>query len=299
MAAVGELSFIGLGGMGGPMVSRLLVAGYRVTVTDLNPQVVKAAVAEGATAVASARAAADASEIVMLSLPTPDIVQAVAMGAEGVAGSRSKILVDLSTTGPTVTRRISAALAACGIAYVDAPVSGGVAGAIEGSLAVMCSGDPAAVKAVEPMLKVIGSRIFNLGCEPGLGQVAKLANNLLAATFLAATMEAVAFGVRGGVDPKQLIDIINCSTGRSFVSEVVVPRAVLNESFSIGVPTEMMHKDVKLCLAEAEAVNVPMWLGSATGQFYKFAMSQGYARADVTSLAKIFGNWANIRYRLD
>lgn len=299
MAAAERLSFIGLGGMGGPMVSRLLEAGYHVTVNDLNAQAIEAAVAKGAIAAVSPRSAADASEIVMISLPTPEIVQAVATGAGGLAGSLAKIVVDLSTTGPTVARRIGAALAECGIAYVDAPVSGGVTGAIEGSLAVMCSGDPAAIEAVEPMLKVIGSRIFNVGGEAGLGQIAKLANNLLGASFLTATMEALAFGVRAGVDPKQLTDIINCSTGRSFVSEVVIPGAVLTETFDIGVPTEMLHKDVKLCLAEAEAVNVPMWLGSATGQFYSFAMSQGYARADVTSLAKIFGNWADIRCRPD
>ena len=178
---------------------------------------------------------------------------------------------------------------------MDAPVSGGVAGAESGQLAIMYSGHRAACEAVEPILKVIGNRLFRLGDDSGLGQIAKLANNLLSAMFLVATTEVLAFGVRSGVDAEQLIDIINSSTGRSFASEVVIPAAVLDESFDIGVPTEMMHKDVKLCLAAAEAASVPMWLGSATGQFYSFAMSQGYAKADVTSLAKIFGEWAHIR----
>jgi 3-hydroxyisobutyrate dehydrogenase len=176
-------------------------------------------------------------------------------------------------------------------------VSGGVAGAIEGRLAIMCSGDAAAFELVEPMLKVIGNRVFKVGREPGLGQVAKLANNLLSATLVAATSEALAFGVRSGLDPKQLIDIINASSGRSYASEVVIPAAVLTETFDIGFRMELMHKDVKLCLAEAENVNVPMWLGGATGQFYNFAMSQGYAKADVTAGAKIFASWAGIQYR--
>jgi len=297
MAAVRRLSFIGLGAMGGPMVKRLLAAGYEVTVCDLNPDAVAAAEAHGATAAANARGAAEANEIVITCLPKPEIVEAVATGPDGVAGSSARIFVDLSTTGPEVTRRISAALGQRGIACVDAPVSGGVAGAEAGQLAIMCSGNRAACETVEPIFKVIGNRIFKLGDEPGRGQVAKLANNLLSAMFLVATTEALAFGAKAGVDPKQLVDIINASTGRSFISEVVIPAAVLDESFDIGVPTEMMHKDVKLCLAAAEAASVPMWLGSATGQFYSFAMSQGHAKADVTSLARIFGDWAHIRYR--
>lgn len=279
------------------MVQRFLAAGYEVTVSDVNPGAVDAAVGKGATAAANARDAANASDIVMTCLPKPEIVEAVATGPDGIAGSRTRIFVDLSTTGPEVTRRIAATLGQHGIACVDAPVSGGVAGAAAGQLAIMCSGHRAARETVEPIFRVIGNRIFQLGDEPGLGQIAKLANNLLSAMFLVATIEALAFGVRSGVDPRQLIDIINASTGRSFASEVVIPAAVLDESFDIGVPTEMMHKDVKLCLAAAEAASVPMWLGSATGQFYSYAMSQGYAKADVTSLARIFGEWAHIRYQ--
>lgn len=297
MASVGQLSFIGLGSMGGPMVKRLLAAGYQVTVSDVNPEAVAAVVAQGAIAATSVRAAADANAIVMASLPTPAIVEAVATGPDGVSSSGAKVFVDLSTTGPTVTRRVAAVLAERGIVCVDAPVSGGVAGAVEGRLAIMRSGDAAACATVDPMLKVIGNRIFDVGAEPGLGQVAKLANNLLSASFLAATAEALAFGVRSGVDAKQLVEIINASTGRSFASEVVIPAAVLTETFDVGFRTELMHKDVKLCLNEAEAVQVPMWLGAATRQFYDYAMSQGHAKADVTSVAKIFASWADIRYR--
>lgn len=295
--AAGKLSFIGLGSMGGPMVSRLLSAGFEVTVNDINGEAVEAAVSRGAVAAGSVKEASDANDIVLVSLPTPAVVEAVAIGEAGVSTGGAKVFVDLSTTGPSVTRRVAAAMSKRGIAYVDAPVSGGVAGAIDGRLAIMCSGDAAAFELVEPMLKVIGNRVFKVGREPGLGQVAKLANNLLSATLVAATSEALAFGVRSGLDPKQLIDIINASSGRSYASEVVIPAAVLTETFDIGFRMELMHKDVKLCLAEAENVNVPMWLGGATGQFYNFAMSQGYAKADVTAGAKIFASWAGIQYR--
>ena len=105
-------------------------------------------------------------------------------------------------------------------------------------------------------------------------------------------MEALSFGTRAGVDPQKLIEVINSSTGRSFMSEAVIPATVLTGTFDIGTPTEMLHKDVTLCLNEAEALDVPMWLGNATGQFYKFAMSQGFAREDVTKLATIFDDWA-------
>jgi len=297
MAIAGKLSFIGLGAMGGPMVNRLLEAGFEVTVSDVNPNAVAAAVARGAISAGNVEEASDANDIVLVSLPTPAIVEAVAIGAGGVSEGGAKVFVDLSTTGPTVTRRIAASLSKRKIGYVDAPVSGGVAGAINGRLAIMCSGDPATVELVRPMLKSIGNRIFDVGREPGLGQVAKLANNLLSATLIAATSEALAFGVRSGLDPKQLIEIINASSGRSYASEVVIPAAVLTETFDIGFRMELMHKDVKLCLAEAENVNMPMWLGSATGQFYNYAMSQGYAKADVTAGAKIFAGWAGIQYR--
>lgn len=294
MATVGKLSFIGLGSMGGPMVNRLLDAGFAVTVSDVSLDAIATAVARGAIAANSAKDASDANEIVLVSLPTPGVVESV---ARDVSTGGAKVFVDLSTTGPTATRRIAALLAERGIAYVDAPVSGGVAGAVNGRLAIMCSGEPAHLAQVEAMLKVIGNRIFNVGREPGLGQAAKLANNLLTATLIAATSEALAFGVRSGLDPKQLVDIINVSSGRSYASEVVIPAAVLTETFDVGFRMELMHKDVKLCLTEAENVNVPMWLGGATGQFYNFAMSQGYGKSDVTAGAKIFADWAGIKYR--
>ena len=220
-----ELGFVGVGKMGEPMANRLLDAGHRLTVYDIREEAVTAIVARGATSVTSSRAVADRSDVVFFSLPEPDDVRGEAIGEMGViTGCRAKILVDLSTTGRQTTLAVAEALAKAEMSLVDAPVSGGIAGARKGTLAVMASGVPRALARVSPLLNVFG-KVFTVGNEPGMGQVMKLANNLMSATAMAITTEALVMGVKAGLDPKLMIDVINSGTGRNTATETKFPQA--------------------------------------------------------------------------
>src|ERR1700760_3070043 len=185
-----ELGFVGVGRMGGPMTERLLEAGYSLTIFDPDASQVEALVKKGAKKASSAAEVASAADIVLVSLPTPDIVRNVALGEKGIArGNRVRTLIDLSTTGPGVSNIVAKELTQRNIAWVDSPVSGGVKGAIAGTLAVMVSCPKPVFEEIEPILKVFG-KIFFTGEKPGLAQSAKLANNLMAAVAPAIPAEA-------------------------------------------------------------------------------------------------------------
>jgi 3-hydroxyisobutyrate dehydrogenase-like beta-hydroxyacid dehydrogenase len=251
-----DIGFIGLGNMGFPMARRLLEAGHRLTVFDTRRDAIERLAALGAQAAGSVREVADRVETVMASLPTPDIVLAVATGADGVIeGKRVLRFVDLSTTGAVMARRVCAALSERNIVQIDSPVSGGVDGAENGTLAVMASGPRAEVEAVEPALAVFG-KVFLIGEQPGAGQTMKLANNVLSATAMAATSEAMVIGVKAGLDPRVMLDVINAGSGRNTATEHKFSRAVLPGTFDLGFSNGLMMKDVKLCLAEAQALGV-------------------------------------------
>ena len=263
-----NIGFIGLGNMGAPLASRLIDAGYRLVVHDARAGAADALVAKGALATDSPAAVAASAKTVLLSLPTPEIVHAVALGARGIAdGDQVKTVVDLSTTGAQMAQRVAASLAERGIAWVDSPVSGGVAGAIKGTLAVMVSCPKPAFGALEALLANFG-RVFFIGEAPGMGQTMKLCNNLLSATALAAASEAVVMGVKAGLDARTMIDVINAGSGRNRATEDKFPRAILNRSFDFGFSTGLMTKDVRLCLEEAEALGVPMLVAGAVRQLW-------------------------------
>jgi 3-hydroxyisobutyrate dehydrogenase-like beta-hydroxyacid dehydrogenase len=292
-----SLGFIGLGRMGGPMAGRLLDAGHRLTVFDISGQVVQPLVARGAVRADSAAEAASAAEIVLVSLPTPDVVHEVALGAEGVAsGSRAKIMIDLSTTGPGVASRVAAGLAARGIQAVDAPVSGGVKGACDGTLAVMVSCPRPVFDIVEPITRNFG-KVFYIGDKPGLAQVVKLGNNILSATALVASAEALAMGVKAGVDPQVMLDVINAGSGRNSATQDKFPRAILPGTFDFGFATGLLYKDVRLCVDEAEALGVPMVLGAVVRQMLAVTQAKYGATSDFTSIARVIEEWAGVEIR--
>jgi 3-hydroxyisobutyrate dehydrogenase-like beta-hydroxyacid dehydrogenase len=293
---VGEpvIGFIGVGRMGLPMASRLLAAGHSLVVYDLRPEALDAIAAKGARLAASPAAVASAAEIVMASLPRPEIVREVALGERGiVAGSRRRVFVDLSTTGPHAARTIAAELAQRGVIAIDAPVSGGVAGAVKGTLAVMVSGSEQECEALRPLLAAIG-KVFYIGDRPGLGQMMKLINNLLSATAVAATSEAVVLGVKAGLDAKVMIDVINAGSGRNTASEDKFPRAILPRRFDQGFALGLMAKDVKLCIEAADALEVPMWIGNAVKQMWLYGLGQGGPDQDFTELIKHIEKWAGV-----
>jgi 3-hydroxyisobutyrate dehydrogenase-like beta-hydroxyacid dehydrogenase len=292
-----ELGFVGVGRMGGPMALRLLDAGFPLTVYDTNADAVTALVNRGAKSAASAEALASAADIVLMSLPTPPIVHAVSVGEGGILrGSRLKTLIDLSTTGPSVASVVARAAKERNVAWVDSPVSGGVAGASKGTLAVMVSCDQATFPVVEPVLKTFG-KTFYVGEKPGLAQIAKLANNLLAASAIVVSSEAVAMGVKAGLDAKVLIDIINAGSGRNSATQDKFPRAILTRTFDFGFATGLSYKDVRLCIDEAEALGVPMVAGAAVRQMLAITQARFGADSDFTSIAKVVEEWAGIEIK--
>lgn len=288
------VGFIGVGRMGMPMASRLVAAGYRLVAYDVQGQALSAIVNKGAEKAASPADVASRAEIVLASLPMPDIVREVALGANGIAeGTRAKIFVDLSTTGPRMAKLVAAGLKERNIIALDAPVSGGIAGASKGTLAVMLSGPAAECERLKPVLQNIG-KVFYIGAEPGMGQMMKVINNLLSATATAATSEAVVLGVKAGLDPYLMIDVINAGSGRSAASEDKFPKSILPRSFDFGFALGLLSKDVNLCIGEAEALGVPMWIGSAVKQMWLYGLAQGGPDQDFTNLITHIEKWSNV-----
>lgn len=286
-----EIGFVGLGAMGGPMVQRLLRGGNRVVVHDLDASAVRTATTAGAQAASSPAEVATRTDIVMVSLPTPDVVRRVALGENGIAaGDRAKIYVDLSTTGARVAQEVAAGLAPHGIVSLDAPVSGGIPGATAGTLTVMVSGDATAYETVRPALLEIGRNTILVGDRVGQGQTLKLVNNLMAAANYAVASECLVMGAKAGLDADTMVNVINKSSGRSFVSEAFVAK-VLSREFDFGFRMELMSKDVRLALEEAEALGATMVTCSAAKQLYAYAMAHGAAASDVTALMKVLEQW--------
>jgi 3-hydroxyisobutyrate dehydrogenase-like beta-hydroxyacid dehydrogenase len=291
------LGFIGVGRMGSHMSRRLVAAGHKVVVYDADPRALQQATASGASAAHSPADVASQAEIVLTSLPTPDIVKAVALSSNGiVAGKKAKIFIDLSTTGPRVAGEVAKGLAEKGIVAVDAPVSGGPSGADKGTLAVMVSGPKRLAAELTPILSVIG-KVFWVGEEPGLGQTMKLCNNLLSATAISITSEALVMGVKAGLDPAIMLDVINAGSGRNTASADKFPRCVLSRKFDFGFATELLYKDVRLCLEEGERLGVPMIVGNAVRQLVGIAKALEGPGSDITQIVQPVEQWAGVEVK--
>jgi len=292
-----DIGFIGLGQMGFHMARRLVEAGHHVTLFDVRSEAINRLTALGARAVASPRAVADEVETVMASLPTPDIVLAVATGADGVIeGGRVRRFVDLSTTGAVMAKRIFAALAAKNIVQIDCPVSGGVTGAAKGTLALMVSGPREEVRAIEPLLPAIGKTFF-IGERPGAGQTMKLCNNFLSAAAMTATSEAMVMGVKAGLDPRIMLDVINAGTGRNTATEDKFGRVVLPRAFNLGFTVGLMNKDLKLCLAEGKALGVPMEVAETVAHMLQIACDENGPDKDLTTVVQPVERRAGVEVR--
>lgn len=289
-----SIGFIGLGTMGEPMATRLAQAGYELTVFDLNAAAVDRLKQHGALQAATPMDVASRAEIVFASLPTPDVVQKVVLGENGVVhGSRVRVFVDLSTTGPRVAKFVGAALAEHNIIAADCPVSGGAAGALKGTLALMVSCPDATYDELLPILGHLG-KVILCGAEPGLGQTMKLVNNLVSVTALAVSSEALVMGVKAGLDPQVMLDVFNSGSGRNSATTDKLPRAVLPRTFDFGFSTALSLKDTRLCLDEAEAMGIPMPVGSAVRQVLNMTRAAFGDSADFTRIVCLIEQWAGV-----
>jgi 3-hydroxyisobutyrate dehydrogenase-like beta-hydroxyacid dehydrogenase len=282
------IGFLGLGRMGAGMSTRLIGAADKLLVHDISPQAVDALVEKGAERAASPKALGDEADIVFVSLPTPDIVKTSIFGDEGIAaGSRVRTIVDLSTSGPQTAIDIARALAEKGIASYDAPVSGGIKGAREGTLSLMVGG---AIENYDDVLRPLLERIgkpFHMGTTPGAGQTMKLVNNLLGAVAIGVTAEGMALGIKAGLDPARMIDVLNQSTGRNSATVDKWPRSVLPRTFDFGFATGLSLKDTRLLAREAAAIGVPLPFGGPLLELLERTATTYGDDSDFTAIAKI------------
>jgi 3-hydroxyisobutyrate dehydrogenase-like beta-hydroxyacid dehydrogenase len=281
-----DIGFIGLGRMGFPMARRLVEAKHQLVVFDTRKDVLDQFVKLGAQAASSPKDVADRVETVMASLPSLQASLDVATGKGGVIeGKKVKRFVDLSTVGSQMAIRIHDLLKQAGIVQIDSPVSGGVPGAEKGTLAVMVSGPRAEFEAIKGALEVIG-KIFFIGEKPGAGQTMKLANNFLSATAMVATSEAVVMGVKSGLDPKVMVDVINSGSGMNTASRDKFPRSVLPRSFDYGFATGLMVKDVRLAIDEMRSLGLNMEVAEAVGRLWEVVLRDQGAESDFTTAIK-------------
>jgi 3-hydroxyisobutyrate dehydrogenase-like beta-hydroxyacid dehydrogenase len=289
-----DIGFIGLGNMGAPMARRLIEAGHKLVVYDTRNDAVAPFVALGAQLASSPQDVADRVETVMASLPSLQVSEKVATGEGGVIhGKRVKRFVDLSTTGSRVATEIFAELAKKNIVQIDSPVSGGIGGAAKGTLAVMVSGPKPEVDLVKDVLAVFGT-VFVIGDKPGMAQTMKLANNFLSASAMVATTEAVAMGVKAGLDAAVMIDVINAGSGRSRASDQKFPQSILPRTFDYGFATALMLKDVRLCVEEARNLDVPNAVMSAVLDQWEMTNTEFGGDSDFTVIVKMIEKRAGV-----
>jgi 3-hydroxyisobutyrate dehydrogenase-like beta-hydroxyacid dehydrogenase len=284
------VGFIGIGAMGKPMAINLTKAGLPVLIADPNPVATGVLSQHGAEIVSDARAVADRAEVVHACLPSVAIAEQVASNvAEGAA---IKHFVNHGTTGSAYSKATAAALQAKGIGFLDAPISGGVAGAEAGTLAIMCSGSADGFAAAKPALEAMSGQLTYLGEAPGAAQTMKLCNNILFFCNLAASLEALTLGAKAGLDPEQMLTIINKATGRNTATETVIPNFVLPRSFDFGGANYIIEKDLELWRQEAEAYGVPAYIGTLVRTLYRQMVQEEGRENDITLLTKLLERMA-------
>jgi 3-hydroxyisobutyrate dehydrogenase-like beta-hydroxyacid dehydrogenase len=277
------LGFIGLGTIGAPMAGRFVDAGHKIVGFDSAGT--QERLPSGAIAANSVEEVVAQVDTLFMSLPDGEASQAVCSQIVYPDERQVRIVVDLSTIGLSAARECARLLKPAEIAYVDAPVSGGVPGARAGSLAVMVGTERLIFEKISPLLSVIAKSCFHMGDKPGDGQTMKLLNNFLSATVLAATSEAVLAGSRLGLDIEQMINVINASSGRNTASTDKFPQSVIPQTYDYGFAASLMSKDVELYLEIVEATDTPHDIGTVIGQTWR-RFTARFPDADFTYVYK-------------
>ncbi len=294
MADQATIGFIGLGIMGRPMARNVLGAGFPLVVYDLQPGPVADLVAAGARAAASPAALAQQVDVVLLCLPDSPDVQAALTGPEGVlAGARpGQVIVDMSTISPVVARELAAAAAAQGVTLLDAPVSGGQVGAVQGTLSIMVGGDAAAFAQVRPVLAAMGKTILHIG-DSGAGQVTKACNQIVIAVTIEAVAEALVLAAKAGVDPAQVRQALLGGYAYSRVLEGHGER-FLARNFTPGFRTRLQHKDLNIAMDAGRAYGAPLPATALVHQLYGALMARGDAEQDHSILVTLLEELAGV-----
>lgn len=291
-----RIGFVGVGKMGAPMARRLLAAGYQVTVHDVRPEAMAGVCCDGAASADSPAAAASRADVLITMLPDPPAVEQAVYGERGLGDAMhpGQVLLEMTSSHPSTTRRVAGDLTARGVRVLDAPVSGGVPGAVEGTLCIMVGGPAEVLDECRPILGHLGREIVHVGGAPGDGDVAKTINNMLSATAVWSVAEALALGVRAGLDPERLFAAVNHSSGRSYTTEIKIPRDILTRRFASGFTVGQYLKDLNICLDLAGELGVPMLLASMLRQAWTVAARDGMAGSDNTELVRLLERWAGL-----
>ncbi|WP_445427606.1 3-hydroxyisobutyrate dehydrogenase [Alishewanella sp. HL-SH05] len=290
-----KVAFIGLGNMGGPMALNLLKAGHQVTAFDLSAAALAQVQAEGAAVAASAAEAVLGAEFVISMLPAGKHVVGLYLGEQGIAGniSQSALVIDCSTIDAESARKVGAGLGEQGIAFIDAPVSGGVGGAKAGTLTFIIGGTAADYERAKTVLANMGKNLFHAG-DVGAGQVAKICNNMLLSILMAGTSEALQMGIANGLDPKVLSEIMLKSSGRNWTLELynpcpgVIDTVPSSNHYQGGFMVDLMAKDLGLAMEAAEQSASKTPLGSLVRDLYVSHQQAGYGKLDFSSIFTSF-----------
>ena len=290
------VAFIGLGNMGGPMAINLVKAGHQVQAFDLSAAALAAVQAEGATIAASAKAAVQGAQFVISMLPAGKHVASLYLSADGVADAieQDALVMDCSTIDAATARQVGAGLAAKGIAFIDAPVSGGVGGAKAGTLTFIVGGSAEHFAKAQSVLTAMGKNLFHAG-DVGAGQVAKICNNMLLSILMAGTSEALQLGIDNCLDPKVLSEIMLKSSGRNWTLELynpcpdVQPNVPSSHQYQGGFMVDLMAKDLGLAAECAQLSQSATPMGSLARNLYVAHQRQGNGKLDFSSIFRFFG----------
>ncbi len=292
-----QIAFIGLGHMGGPMALNLQKAGHTVSAFDLSKPACDKLAADGLSIAADAVAAVKGAEVVISMLPASQHVEALWLGRDGQAGllqsvAKGALIIDSSTIAAATSQKVAKAAEAAGIAFIDAPVSGGTAGAIAGTLTFIVGGNAANLERARPLLEKMGANHFHAGAV-GAGQTAKICNNMLLGILMAGTSEAIALGVANGLDPKVLSEIMRRSSGGNWALEKYNPypgvheNAPASKGYAGGFGTDLMLKDLGLSQENATAVKASTPLGGLARAIYAAHSIAGHGGEDFSSVIKM------------
>lgn len=294
-----KVGFIGIGAMGKPMAQNLLKsAQVQLFVYDVNAAAVAELAAQGASPCQSPREVAEAVAVIILMLPNAAIVESTLTGGQGLlaGGKAGQTIIDMSSVAAVSTKKMAALAEAKGIGYIDAPVSGGVAGAAAGTLTIMVGGETAAVQSVLPILQLLGKKIHHVGAS-GAGDSMKVVNNLLLGINMAAVAEALVLGAKSGLDPQVMLEIIKESSGRSYALEAKTANFILKNNFAAGFAIDLEYKDMELAMETAKSLEVPLPVGATAQQVFAMAKAKGLGREDISAVIKVWEELVGVQVR--
>jgi 2-hydroxymethylglutarate dehydrogenase len=290
-----SVGFIGVGNMGNPMAANVLKTPFPMTVFDTNPKAMENLIQAGARRANSAREVVESAEIVLTSLPASPDVEAMYLEPGGLV-ERAKpgtILIDLSSVLPSTPRKIEPRAKARGVHFLEAPVSGGVSGARAATLAIMVGGDAAALERARPVLLAIGPNIFHVG-PAGAGNTVKAINNMMACVNSCAMMEGLALGVKAGLDPMTIYEVVKASSGGSKALERI-PRALIPRNFEPGFKVQLMNKDLETFTTIAKELHVPVSFANDAQRYQQAAMAAGLAEMDTSVVMTVIERLAAVQ----